>query len=603
MLTIETERRVTQFLITLSEEELKVQRKKEELINNYDFNPFQCFQFLDTKSKESIDCYDIFNFMKSNYQYISLHECFLIILFYDTKDQNFWSYDNFVHYLINGYNNLSKNRRSDFINHKGKIKDTVIQLLLDIFKAELSLIHNTTPLVKKIKDRYDFSTEDLFRSLTKNCDINKKNINDFLIRNGYDNVPEIKLNAIINRLSLSKNSLVSYCDLQRLFDVGYSDNVKDDLYDSMLNCPYNKIDNGYIENESKYKINIEEDNNELNISNNDTTNTFTPNNNSNNRNYIYLYENNSEKNINLNDDNNINNNEDNTKEENENNEYRNNNFNGENGEEELNNIISLTRQRYSALNRLNKESNIKNNNDIFEMPEEKFVAEYLEYILRNEILIEKKKGELALRADFNIDDCIKIFKPNIKLNENFISQAEFVYGSESLDLKFNEEEIKLLFCKYDLMNNGYLSFSDFFDMLVPFNSKYREMVENRQSMPYRPKYKINEIFLDDTKNYLKNVLQCICISEISIEKERHKLTRFLNSMSLDKIFYKMDKDKKGYIIPTDLLNYLKVWNITLLDSESDLVFIRMDRDRNGIITLNDIITETSLVLPENNQNI
>ena len=65
----------------------------------------------------------------------------------------------------------------------------------------------------------------------------------------------------------------------------------------------------------------------------------------------------------------------------------------------------------------------------------------------------------------------------------------------------------------------------------------------------------------------------------------------------------MDKDKKGYIIPTDLLNYLKVWNITLLDSESDLVFIRMDRDRNGIITLNDIITETSLVLPENNQNI
>ncbi len=74
-------------------------------------------------------------------------------------------------------------------------------------------------------------------------------------------------------------------------------------------------------------------------------------------------------------------------------------------------------------------------------------------------------------------------------------------------------------------------------------------------------------------------------------------------MSLDKIFYKMDKDKKGYIIPTDLLNYLKVWNITLLDSESDLVFIRMDRDRNGIITLNDIITETSLVLPENNQNI
>ena len=297
MLTIETERRVTKFLITLSEEELKVQRKKEELINNYEFNPYQCFQFLDKNSKDSIDCYDIFNFMKSNFEYITLHESFLIILFYDTKDQNFWSYDNFVNYLLNGYTNLNNIRRTEFINHKGKIKDTIIHLLLDIFKSELSLIHNTVPLVKRIKDRYDYSTADLYRSLTKNCDIDKKNINDFLIRNGYDNVPEIKINAIINRLSLSKNSLVSYCDLQRLFDIGYSDNVKGDLYESMLNCPYNKIDNGYIENESRYKINIE-DNNDHNISNIDTANTFHSKNN--NLNYDNKIDNNGEENINFN---------------------------------------------------------------------------------------------------------------------------------------------------------------------------------------------------------------------------------------------------------------------------------------------------------------
>ncbi len=74
-------------------------------------------------------------------------------------------------------------------------------------------------------------------------------------------------------------------------------------------------------------------------------------------------------------------------------------------------------------------------------------------------------------------------------------------------------------------------------------------------------------------------------------------------MSLDKIFYKMDKDKKGFLVPNDLFNYLKNWNVTILESESDLVFIRIDRDRNGIITLNDIITETSLVLSDNNQNI
>ena len=633
MLTIETERRVTQFLITLSEEELKVQREKEELINDYDFNPYECFKFMDKNSKESIDYYDIFNFMKDNLEYITLHESFLIILYYDTKDQNFWSYENFVNYLLNGYSSLSQIRRFEFINSKEGMKDSVKKLLLDIFKSELELIHNTVPLVKKIKDRYDYNIADLFRSITNNCDIDKNNINDFMIRNGYDNFPEIKLNAIINRLSLSKNSLVTLCDLQRLFEVGYCDNIKNDLYESMFNCPKNKINEGYVKNESKYKINIEE-NNENNLSNNETTNTFSSNN------FILNFDYNSEKNIDedfnfinkfdydrLNKKKDINYQNDdkqnfnhfnemfipereikeNEKQEKDNNEFDINVFNEGN---ELENTISLTKQKYKVLNQMNKKNNninndINNNNDnsIFEIFEEKYFVDYLEYILRNEILIEKKKGELALRADFNIEDCIKIFKPNTQLNENFISQEDFIYGTHSLELTFNKEEIKLFFCKYDLMNNGYLTFSDFFDMLVPFNSKYREMVENRESLPYRPKYKINEIFLDSTKNYLKDLFQCICISEISIEKERHKLMRYLNSMSLDKIFYKMDKDKKGFLVQNDLFNYLKNWNVTILESESDLVFIRIDRDRNGIITLNDIITETSLVLSDNNQNI
>ena len=99
MLTIETERRVANFLMALSEEEIKIQKVKNLLINDYDFNLYECFKYLDMNSKESINGYDIFNFMKENYKYITLEESYLIILFYDTKDQNFWSYDNFVHFL------------------------------------------------------------------------------------------------------------------------------------------------------------------------------------------------------------------------------------------------------------------------------------------------------------------------------------------------------------------------------------------------------------------------------------------------------------------------------------------------------------------------
>ena len=570
MLTIETERRIAKFLIILSEEESKVQRNKEKLLNNYDFNPYQCFKFLDKNSKEAIDCYDISNFMKENSEYITLQESFLIILYYDTKDQNFWSYDNFVNYLLNGFNSSYSNKEFDFSINKSQITDSVRSLLLNIFKSELELIHTTIPLVNKIKQRYDYNIPDLFRSITSNNDIDKQNINQFLIRNGYDNISDNKLSAIINRLSLSKNELISCCDLQRLFEVGYCDTSKRDLYESMLNCPKNIIDSGYNQNE-KSNIAAEDNNTILNSDKKDyqinSSNYYI--NNTNSKENIYKYD---KKIID---------------------EEKINDYEVEENKELLKNI-SLTNQKNKVLNKMEKKNKL-NNEDALEIPEEKYFIEYLENILGNEVLIERKKIELSLRSDFNIEDCIQIFKTN-GMNDQIISKEDFIYGSQTLDLKFNTEEIELIFFKYDLENNGYLTFSDFFDMIVPFSCKYREMVENRLSMPYKPKYKTNEIFLGSTINYLKEVLQCICISETNLEKDRHKLKKYLNYMNLDKIFSKIDVNKKGFIVAKDLLNYLKNWNITLLDSESDLVFIRIDRDRNGIITLNDIINETSLVL-------
>ena len=568
MLTIETERRIAKFLIILSEEESKVQRNKEKLLNNYDFNPYQCFKFLDKNSKEAIDCYDISNFMKENSEYITLQESFLIILYYDTKDQNFWSYDNFVNYLLNGFNSSYSNKEFDFSINKSQITDSVRSLLLNIFKSELDLIHTTIPLVNKIKQRYDYNIPDLFRSITSNNDIDKQNINQFLIRNGYDNISDNKLSAIINRLSLSKNELVSCCDLQRLFEVGYCDTSKRDLYESMLNCPKNIIDSGYNQNE-KSNIAAEDNNTILNSDKKDyqiNSSNYYINNSKEN---IYKY---AKKIID---------------------EEKINDYEVEENKELLKNI-SLTNQKNKVLNKMEKKNKLNNENAL-EIPEEKYFIEYLENILGNEVLIERKKIELSLRSDFNIEDCIQIFKTN-GMNDQIISKEDFIYGSQTLDLKFNTEEIELIFFKYDLENNGYLTFSDFFDMIVPFSCKYREMVENRLSMPYKPKYKTNEIFLGSTINYLKEVLQCICISETNLEKDRHKLKKYLNYMNLDKIFSKIDVNKKGFIVAKDLLNYLKNWNITLLDSESDLVFIRIDRDRNGIITLNDIINETSLVL-------
>ena len=548
MLSIETERIISKFLITLLEEESKIQRCKDELINNCNFNPYQCFTYINN-IKDTIDNNDIYNFMNLNSINITLDESYLIILYFDIKSQNFWYFDNFIIFLINNYNILNNNKRLNFTSNKVQITDIIKQLLLNIFKAELQLIHKTIPLVNQIKKRYDYNINDLFKALSFNKNnINTKSLDYFLIRNGYCSNSDMKLNSIITRLSLSKSDIVTFSDLQRLFEIGYCNKGKSDLYISMFNCPKD-----FINVEDKNEIN-EDINSTWYISNRDI-NSYR-NNNSTNKKKDY------KRKIISDDD-----------------EYKNNDIiiYQENEEEKIN-----TPKKYN-INQINNSNYINS-----EIPEEKFFVDYLLYISGNEVLIEQNKCKLALKYDFNIEDCIRIFKSN-ESKEQYLSQNDFIKGTQSLELKFDKEEIKLLFCRYDLMNNGYLTYDDFYNMIVPYDSKYREMVERRKQ-----KGKISET----TQNYLKDLLQCMCISEISIEKERNKLMKYLNDMSLNKIFDKMDINKKGTISKKDLLNYLKSFNINIFDNNIDLLFNRLDRDKDGIINLNDIIMEISIILTD-----
>ena len=639
----------------LSEEELKIQKLKENLIINLDFNPYQCFRILDIENKNSIDCYDLYNYLKNNKQYSTLHECYLIIIYYDKEDQNFWSYENFVSFILNGYkNNLNSVHYEFHSPDKQNLTSEISELLLNIFIAELTLIRNTLPLVEKIKQRYDYNIVDLFKSLTDTSNITKKTLSNFFKRNGYDEYEDEKLEAIIDRLSLSKNKLIPAYDIKKIFEVGYCDTTKDDLYEAMLNCPNRDLNKGYYINNNKNDENKCNDG-ECSVTSEKCFNTdycLKSNNKNENDNF---FNNNSHFYTDTNFYNSYNNplkNSDNnckcckketiSMKNSENNFYKNqemqkqflnttdllnsqlsnsnmdtnnqsklnlskNDMNNSTIKKDINHIISLTKQKYNVLTEMEKQCNncCCDNSFSFSkdkpLQEEQYFIEFLRYVLGNELLIEKTKCELALRADFNIEDCLNIFISNDKKNNNkIVTPEDFIYGTQNLNLKFTGDEMKLIFCKYDLMNLGYLTFNDFFDMIVPFDVTYREMVTKRTKMTFSPKYKKGEIFLGATKNYLQNLLQCICISETNIEKERHKLFGYLNELSLDKIFWKMDKDKKGYIIEKDLEEYLKDSDVDIYGTNAhQLLFIRFDRKKLGILTIQDIINEVSFVFPEN----
>ena len=532
MLTIETERRISRFLCKLRKSEVEAERRKLELISNPQFNPFQCYKCLDKKIRQRIECYDIVTFMKEFQQFCTLHEAALLILFYDKEQKNYWTYQNFVNFLIVGYKNYTNSINFEYKeeDNNEEINQNVEILLINVFNSEIEIIRNTQKLVEEFKKRYDYNIIDLFTSITKTDNISFDNLNKFLIRNGLY-LRDEEINGIINKLSIQKNERISLLDLKRVLEFGYCDSSKEDLYESMLKCPGGRIKVGY-ENNPPNRF-LETDN--------------------------LTFQNNSypvSQNLSL-------------------------------SRKILNDSTSTPYLIKDELSNYKERFDNNYNSNLNYQDEEELFCDFLKLLLDTEILIEKEKNELALRADFNIEDAFRIYQLG---NRDYITEADFDFGCKSLSIIFEKEIISLIFKKYDLVNEGILSFNSFFDMLVPFRREYREMIQNRNPMTFTPKFNKAEVFLETTRLYLQKLLRTIASSEVCIENYRKKFEPIMD-VYLRNIFEKIDKDNKGYITPLDLGNYLTEKNRIILPSDSDLLFIRLDRDRNGKVEAKDFIRE------------
>jgi hypothetical protein len=64
MLSVETEARVAKFFLSLAEDERFVEIKRQVLADQLDYEPYSVFKRLDTQGKNSVDEYDLVDFLK-----------------------------------------------------------------------------------------------------------------------------------------------------------------------------------------------------------------------------------------------------------------------------------------------------------------------------------------------------------------------------------------------------------------------------------------------------------------------------------------------------------------------------------------------------------
>ena len=309
-----------------------------------------------------------------------------------------------------------------------------------------------------------------------------------------------------------------------------------------------------------------------------------PNVNNNFNNNINNYNNNIDKNNYNNIDRNFNNHLDNNFNDNYNN-FENNNFNPENNfNENINNQFdNFNNNQFYNNNNMNSNKKFNPN----EMEESQF-NDYLISAMNFESKIEKAKINLACQNDFNCEDAFRIFELD---SRNFITEDDLKYGLNQLGINPSDIEIKLLMKRFDLEKEGIINFSDFFDMIVPYEKDYRNMVENK--LPNSCCHcKCPDIFNSETKSLMKKVFELL----IDSEKKLNEMKKNYASLRvvLNDIFKFIDVNELGFFKENDLNSYLKEIDGFNNMKDCDLLFIRLDKNRDGKVEYYEIEDEFKL---------
>ncbi len=257
----------------------------------------------------------------------------------------------------------------------------------------------------------------------------------------------------------------------------------------------------------------------------------------------------------------------------------NNNFNNinlkDNNNNDTNRIININNNNININISDMNNTNIQNNQNLIE---ENQMKEYIIELMKIESKIEEEKIELVSKCDFNIEDAFKIFDLN---NKGYIIDDDLKFTLNQFGIFANDHDIRLLMKRFDLNKKSCLTFTDFFDMIVPFEKDYRILIENRDSNIFSDNYSIYDIFMFSTKNLIKNLF----IDLIEYENKLNNIKKNFTTLrlKLKDLFNLINTNLSNEFNFDDLEKYLKKNCILNNLKDANLLFIRFDKNRDGKI--------------------
>ena len=530
---------VAQIFLEIAKHERSIQITRQVLCESTDFDAHQIFYNLISNDNQNITYVDIINFLSSNEIQITEEEAKFIILFYDKNMDGKLCFEEFINLVKNEKSSINfKSNYSNDMRLSFNIKFSLCKLL----EKEIYLTKSIIEMFKELRCKYGFNIHDIYHSVKSWNFITSDSIKKFLINNNSKFL-ESDINLIMRRLDINKDRKIDLCEFHAV--LGYPKCNFCCLCIKCDNCGSSYCDKCFISNH-----NCSQHNSNYSNSNNSGFNKNTENENQN----PYV------------------NNDINAKIINKNNHNDNDEFSD--------NIASYDQLRSVSTINMNKGYNEKENIDKIQ----KF-NHFLNFLMEGENKIENIKIELCQNEDFNVEDTFRLFEKN---GRGILDLDDLKYGFGVVSIFPSDYNMGLFMKRYDLQKKGFISFADFYDIVVPFEKYIREDVEKRI-----PKTNCAEITLSrQVKNSLNKLFKFLIDFENRANIEKKSL-----EINFKDIFNVINNNNnQDYFEFPNFIEYLN--HFGLLNNQNlnpDLLYIRLDKNRNGRIDFDEFVDELQAV--------
>ncbi len=589
------------------------------------FDPNTIFNEIDIISSGFINSKDLEEYLSNNNIKIETEILNLFIRQFNKegKDKNLYQKD-FINFINFGVP-ITEKTSSELNNYN---KDEINKFFLNLMISEFELIKNQKKLINEIIQIKEFSTFEAFNIISSNKNyIDLNMLKQFLGNKFQDN--EIK--ELIHRIDLNNDKKISYEEFQDLFFPFQShlhldseeekeiDNfiqnkyyINSTLYENFILSSPNIIDKkDNILNEKEIKININKNtNNKIKDSNNEID--FEEKKEYNDEDLLIKYDENLIKELNeKNDiisDNRENNDENyfslklkcendnflsskiindlssnfeainiNKKEENKD-ILSLNTINNINDNENENKILSKSELILPNINTNLILTNKHIQLDFLTETDKDIIRSFIDYI-QTLILLENKletiKESISLCNDISLLDIFNFFnkdKDDLITKNNFIQICQnkfYIYPTE--------KQIKLVYDRYDLDNDGILNSNEFLKMISPLKEEYliigneKDKNKNIKGIDFETKEKVIELF----KRIIENE------SLIYDLKMKLKSDKNFNFVFLWGIIMKFGKDGKK-VDKNEFNNFLENFKCFLTNYELDVIFYKFSMGNKEI---------------------